>query len=87
MSVAYFLVSESEAINVAQVGLSGFTFYSGEVDCMLKLRNFLERNMGESLKFLSEHVVNDMLPCEDEPAQITEIEWTPNHLRGRNDAI
>lgn len=83
MSVDYFLVSETEAINVAQVGLGGMTFYSAEVDCMLKLRDFLGGNMGGTLKFLSEHVVNDMLPYEDEPAQLVEIEWTPNHLRGK----
>lgn len=67
MSVDYFLVSETESIWIAQVGFSGFTFYSGHPDCMKELAGFLEQNMGKSLRFLPEY--------SEELDSVTEITW------------
>jgi len=43
MSVDYYFACKkcNECTHVAQDGLSGFTFYSGEPDCMEKLGHFL----------------------------------------------
>ncbi len=79
MSTDYYLVSESEAIHVAQDGLSGFSFYSKEKDCMKKLTDFLERHKNKGIQFLDEHATFDRI----EDGHAREIEWIPNHLAGK----
>lgn len=71
MSVEYFLASETECIWVASVGLGGFGFLYGEQGCMKALTGFLERNMGENLRFVSEHVIDE----EIESGKLKEIDW------------
>jgi hypothetical protein len=43
MSVDYYMACEKcrESIHVAQDGMSGFSFYSGEPECMKALQHFL----------------------------------------------
>jgi len=71
MSADFFLASEDEAIWVAQNGLGGFTFYSGEPACMRALTAFLERNQGKKLDFLPSHEVDDAIDA----GRLKEIEW------------
>lgn len=75
MSVDYYLVSETEAIHVAQDGMSGYTFYHGEKDCMRKLGEFLDRNRNGQLRFLDEHIAGDLI----DDVCVKEITWSPNH--------
>lgn len=59
MSVDYYLACRTckESIHIAQDGLSGFTFYRGEPDCMLKLALFLEdHTVGDhDVRYINEH--------------------------------
>lgn len=71
MSVDFFLMSETEAIQIAQDGMSGFGLYYGELDCMEKLRDFLSRNQNKSLKFVCESVAGELI----DDGSIVEIEW------------
>lgn len=71
MSTDFYMVSDTEAIHIAQVGLSGFTFYYGEPVCMREYKNFLQRNMGKALRFLPEHEVHDLI----EDGALVEIDW------------
>jgi hypothetical protein len=71
MSTDFYLVSEAEAIWVAQDGMSGFTFYRGEPKCMEALDGFLERNQGKTIRFLPAHEVDDAIDA----GQIKEIIW------------
>jgi hypothetical protein len=71
VSTEFFLVSEDEAIWVAQNGLGGFSFYSGEPACMRALSAFLERNQGKKLEFLPAHKVDDAIDA----GRLKEIEW------------
>lgn len=64
MSVDYYLACRKckESIHVAQDGMSGFTFYRGEPDCMLKLAMFLEdHTVGDhDVRYISEHEEYDL---------------------------
>lgn len=75
MSVDLYLCCAGcqKRIHVAQDGLSGFRFYSGERDCMDKLGAWL----GEHVLLEGNHafVVAGEQSFEDYP----EIEWRPNH--------
>lgn len=81
MSTDYYIACTNcrECIHVAQDGLSGFTFYSGEPQCMRALGEFLA---GHNLRpeheitLLSEHRLDD----DDEDRPYEEMEWTPSHL-------
>lgn len=55
MSVEYDLVCEDckETVWVAQDGLSGYTFYSGEPDTMRALGEFLYKHQNHRLEFRS----------------------------------
>lgn len=76
MSVDYYMICDGckKAIHVAQDGLSGFTFYSGEPDCMKKLAAFLDEHGticgGSGPQFVDEGVV-DVQGYEEVP-------WTRN---------
>jgi len=61
MSTDYYFACHDckKAIHVAQIGMSGFSFYSGEKDCMDKLRAFMEAHVmsecnGKSFAIVSE---------------------------------
>jgi hypothetical protein len=72
MSVDYYLACGKcmECIQVAQDGLGGFTFYSGEPSCMQELGEFLgEHALCGNVRFLTEHEVEDM----------DEREWRARH--------
>lgn len=63
MSVDYYMACGKcmQCIHVAQDGLSGFTFYSGEPDCMQQLGEWLgEHVLCSAILFLPEHQVEDM---------------------------
>jgi hypothetical protein len=67
MSVDYYFAcgKHMECIHVAQDGFSGFTFYRGEPDCMVKLGEFLEAHtLCDSILYLPEHHVEDMKRCD-----------------------
>lgn len=78
MSVDYYLVCHAcqQKIHVAQDGLSGWTFYSGERDCMAKLSAWLEDHT------LDKATHRLVLHNEDavSSAEYPRIHWTPNHL-------
>jgi hypothetical protein len=81
MSTDYYLACKTcrECIHIAQDGLSGFTFYSGEPDCMRKLGEFLGgHNIGSEhqITLISEHYLDD--DAEDRPYE--EMRWTPRHM-------
>lgn len=71
MSIDYYFGcrKHKKAVHVAQDGMSGFTFYRGELDCMLKLGQFLkEHSLGDcKVEFISEHQVDD--------GDYEEVEW------------
>jgi hypothetical protein len=75
MSIDFYLVCHDckKRISIAQDGLGGWTFYSGEADCMAKLGRWLgehaliEGSAAHRLALVTEH---------DERAQdYCEIEW------------
>lgn len=77
MSTDYYLVCGQCdcSIHVAQDGYSGWTFYSGEPDCMRELSDFLQNHKGcAGLDVMSEHKIDDL------PKPLNESEWTPKHL-------
>ncbi len=78
VSVEYYLVCHEcrKRIHVAQVGLSGWTFYSGERDCMAKLCGWLSEHAFDLAQHSFVMGNEDETMSEDYP----EIEWTPNHL-------
>lgn len=85
MSTDYYLACRKcrECVHIAQDGLSGFTFYSGEPDCMRKLGEFLGgHNLGSEhdITLISEHYLDD--DAEDRPYE--ELKWTPKHLMGES---
>jgi hypothetical protein len=60
-----------ECIHVAQDGLGGFSFYSGEPNCMEELGQWLDEHLHcNSILFLPEHRVEDMV----------ERCWRPRHF-------
>jgi hypothetical protein len=65
MSCDYYLTCHAckKGLHVAQDGLSGFTFYSGEPETMRKLRDFLAEHNGQShaLELATEHRFDDLL--------------------------
>jgi hypothetical protein len=68
MSVDYYLACDKckQAIHVAQDGMGGFTFYSGEPDCLYHLGRFLEEHTlcGGKVTLLNEHhVIDEDLKC------------------------
>lgn len=72
MSVDYYMACGKcmQCIHVAQDGLGGWTFYSGEPDCMQELGEFLGEHSGcYSVLFLPEYRVEDM----------EERMWRPSH--------
>lgn len=80
MSTDIYLVCDDskEYIHIAQLGMSGFSFYSGEKDCMRALKDWLEGYMfsegwhDKRLRISTEHY--------DDLDGYKEIVWTPNHL-------
>lgn len=75
MSTCYYLTCHDckQYLNVAQDGLSGFTFYSGEPRCMQAMRDFLAGHAlmdRHHLELLSEHQLEG-----DEFMIYIEIEW------------
>lgn len=77
MSVDFYLVCHDcrKRIHIAQDGLSGWTFYSGERNCMKQLSAWFAEHTLEypSHKFTLE---NEHAASRDE---YPEIEWSPNH--------
>jgi hypothetical protein len=75
MSVDFYLVCEScrKRIHIAQDGLGGWSFYSGEPDCMAKLSQWL----GDHAMAAGEH--HFALHSEHATASedYAEIEWRP----------
>jgi hypothetical protein len=72
MSVDWYMGCEDcrECIHIAQDGLSGWTFYSGEPDCMRQLGKFLgEHSLCGGVHMLSEQIVEEW----------TEREWRATH--------
>jgi len=72
MSTDYYMVCDKckVAIDVASWGLTGFSFYSGEPECMKALRAFLERHTlcgGALPRLWDEHHVDD--------AEYEAVEW------------
>ncbi len=65
-------------IHVAQDGLSGFTFYSGEPGCMAELGRWLEKHSLSpcAIAWMSEHEVEDF----------EEVDW-PAHNTGSVDPV
>lgn len=62
MSVDHYMACMHcrECIHIAQDGLSGFTFYSGEPDCMQQLGEFLsEHSLCGDVHMLTESAVED----------------------------
>lgn len=55
-----------EAIWIAQEGLGGFTFYSGEPNCMKALSKFI------MLHYLHKNIA---IKCEQDVEEHNEIEW------------
>ncbi len=78
MSVEYYLVCHEcqTRIHVAQMGVGGWAFYSGERDCMKKLSvwfcEHLRDHPGHRFVMHDENTISS----ED----YYEIKWTPNHL-------
>jgi hypothetical protein len=76
VSVCYYVACKKclKCYHIAQDGLSGFTFYSGEPKCVSGLGPFLGEHIlcGEPLVILSEHAVEDY----------DEVEW-PREVRDR----
>lgn len=63
MSVDYYFACGKcmQCIHVAQDGLSGFSFYSGEPNCMQELGKFIgEHALCSSVLLLTEHQVEEM---------------------------
>jgi len=62
MSTDYYLACKKckKAYHVAQDGLSGFTFYSGEAGCMAGMNDFLGTHTicDGDVKLISEHMVD-----------------------------
>lgn len=75
MSVCYSMACHQckTALWVAQDGLSGFTFYSGEPDTMRLFSTFLQDHMGHPLELVSEHTLDDLIE-----QGYTEIEPSPS---------
>ena len=75
MSTDYYMACTgcAECILVAQDGMSGFTFYSGEPECMKALNHFLSVhtvcNSGGKIAWLNEHRVYDR--------DYKQVDWTP----------
>lgn len=71
MSVDYYMACDKccESIHVAQDGMSGFTFYSGEPECMKALNHFLSVHTicGGRVSLVNEH--------EEEDGEYREVEW------------
>lgn len=65
MSVDFYIACKEckEALHIAQDGLSGFTFYSGQPDTMKLLAAFLDKHgtfcEAGSVQFLTEHAVEE----------------------------
>jgi hypothetical protein len=71
MSVDYYLACRKckKSIHVAQDGMSGFTFYRGEPDCMLKLSRFLSDHT------IGEHDVRYINENEGIDGDYEQVEW------------
>jgi hypothetical protein len=75
MSVDYYMACTGchESIHVAQDGMSGFSFYSGEPECMKALNHFLSVhtvcNSGGKIVWINEHQESDR--------EYKQVEWTP----------
>lgn len=56
MSTSFFLVCHEtkKAIHIASDGFSGWSFYSGEPECMNALRDFMEEHRRKQLEFMDE---------------------------------
>lgn len=74
MSVDYcFACHECKKIlHVAQDGLGGFSFYSGEKDCMKKLREFMESHIHSDCKGKSFAIVDEQ---SEQVKDYEEIDW------------
>ncbi len=75
MSVDYYIACPicKECIHVAQDGLGGWTFYSGEPDCMAELGSWLGEQALRGCK--PELMTEDHIDGWDERM------WKPKHLR------
>ena len=73
MSVDYYLACTGcrESIHVAQDGMSGFSFYSGEPKCMKALNLFLSIhtvcNTGGKIVWIDEH--------REEDGEYKQVDW------------
>lgn len=72
MSTNYYMACEKcqECYWVAQDGMSGFAFYSGEPRCMAGMNDFLSKHVlcgGTGLRLMSEHRVEDF----------KDVDWPP----------
>lgn len=77
MSTHYYLACDNcrKALWIAQDGLSGFTFFSAEPECLSAMARFLAAHTvcgGDHLEVVSEGVVD----VQD----YDEIPWTPKHI-------
>ena len=80
MSYDFYLVCHEcrQRIHLAQDGLSGWTFYSGETDCMAKFSEFLDKH---ALDLRGHQFVlhgEDVQSSQDYET----IEWAANHNAG-----
>lgn len=75
MSTDYYMACGKcrESIHVAQDGMGGFTFYSGEPECMKALQHFLSVHTacGGKIEWIKEHVALD--------GDYKPVEWRPSH--------
>lgn len=71
MSTDYYFVCEKckESIQVASWGFSGFQFYRGEPDCMLKLHKFLEDHT------IGEHDIRLVTENHEMDGDYKQVEW------------
>lgn len=74
MSTLYYMACHQckKSIWVAQDGFSGFSFYSGEPDCMRAFKDFLLEHQQHPLELVPEHKQEDL-----EDAGYVEIKWPP----------
>lgn len=69
MSTNYYLLCQkcTMGVHIAQDGLSGFTFYYGEPNCMRALKDFLSEHSicGGEVVLKNEHFIHELENCKE----------------------
>lgn len=73
MSTLYYMACHhcKKTIWIAQDGLGGFGFYSGEPECMMAYKDFLLEHQGHPLELVPENAHDDL----EADAGYVEIKW------------